>query len=191
MPLLSYRLFTSIVYLFSAFICPVFYQVFDIGVVWRGYSVIVGIEVVSAFDGVGMHDAKFLIKDHSSASFLSLLLVPISRLHVLARKDALLELKVDAVAGQDAGKDLAFHLLHELVNGITECKVALECGVRVQVDVHEQSLILGVVLPELLDCPAGRLALRVWRTVKSIQVLVEDVHAAMPSGHPVGIEHGD
>lgn len=172
MPNLSYRLFITVIYLLSAFICSVFYQIFDICVAWRGYCVIVCIEVISAFNGIRMHDAKFLIKDHSSASLLSLLLVSVSCLHVLPRKDALFEFKIDAISSQNTRKDLTFHLFHKLVNGIAKCKVALECGVCVQVDVHEQSLILGIMLPKLFDCPAGRLALRVWRAVESIQVLV-------------------
>lgn len=80
-----------------------------------------------------MHDAKLLIEDYSSASLFGLVLIAIFGLHVLAGKDALLELKIYAVFAKHLWKDLAFYLINELVDSISEGEVSLESGMCMQV----------------------------------------------------------
>ena len=80
---LSYWFFICVIDLLSAFVCPVFYQIFDICVAGRRYCVIVCIEVISTFYCIRMDYAELFIKDHSSTSLFCFLLVPISGFHVL------------------------------------------------------------------------------------------------------------
>jgi hypothetical protein len=153
--------------------------------------VVVGVEVVAALQGVGVDDAEFLVEDDACTALLADILVPVLGLHVLAGEDALLELEVDAVLGQHLGVQLAFHLLDELVDGVAEDEVAFEGWVCMQVEVHEQPLLFGVVFAELLDGEAGGLLLGVGGAVVAVEILVQGVHATVAAGYAVGVEHGD
>lgn len=135
--------------------------------------------MVSTLQSVGMNDSEFLIEDYSATAFFADVLVLILRLHVLAREDALFELKADAVLTEQFGEQLALNLLNKLINSVAESEVALVGGMGVQVQVHEQSLFLAVVFAQLLDRIAGGLLLRVRIGVVSIQILVERVHSAV------------
>ena len=80
-----------------------------------------------------MNDAKLLVKYYSSASLLGFVLVAILGFHVLAGKDALLELKVYAIFTKHLREDLALYLFDELVDSITKGEITLEGGMSMQI----------------------------------------------------------
>lgn len=92
-----------------------------------------------------MHDAELLVEYYSSASLFGLVLIAVFGFHVLARKDALLELKIYAVFTEHLRKDLALDLLNELVDSVSEGEISLESWMGMQIEVHEKSLIDGKV----------------------------------------------
>lgn len=108
-----------------------------------------------------MNQPKILIKYYSSASLLAHIFIPILCLHVLPRKDALLELEINAILTENFREELAFYLLDELIDGVSKGKISLVCGMSMQIEIHEQSLVLVVVFAELTHCKARRLLLRV------------------------------
>ena len=153
------------------------------------HRVVIPIHVVPTLERVRVHHPELLVEDHSSTPFLADILVSVLGLHVFAGKVALFELKTDTVLTQHLRKELTLDLLDELVDRVAEGKVALEGWVRVQVQVHEQSLILGVVLAEAFDSEAGGLLLGVRVGVVAVEVLVEGVHPAVPPHHAIRVEH--
>ena len=137
-----------------------------------------------------MHYAEFLVEDHSGTALLADVLVPVFGLHVLSREDALLELEVDAVLGEHFGVELALHLLDEFVDRVAEDEVPFVGWVRVQIQVHEQPLLFRIEFAQLFDREAGRLLLRVRAAVVAVQILVQGVHSAVPSGYAIRVQHG-
>jgi hypothetical protein len=115
-----------------------------------------------------MDYAKLFVKHDSTASFFGFLFIPISSLHVFPRKDTLLKLKVNAIVRERARKDLTLHLLNKLIYSITKREVTFECWMRVKVNIHEESLLLCIVLPKLLYSPTGRLSLRIRCSVVTV-----------------------
>jgi hypothetical protein len=93
-----------------------------------------------------MNKAELLVEDYSSAALFADILKPILGLHMLPRKYALLEVKVDAVLAQHLRIYLTLDLLDKLIYGITKYKVTLESRMSVQVQVHKQPLVLSIVL---------------------------------------------
>lgn len=87
---------------------------------------------------------------------------------MLSREDTLFELKVDAILAENFGEELAFYLLDEFVDGITESEISLIGWMRVEVQIHEEPFLFAVVLAQLADCIAGRLFLRIWSRIVSI-----------------------
>ena len=101
-----------------------------------------------------MDKAELLVEDYPSAPLLADVLKPVFGLHMLPRKYALLEVKVDAVLAQHLRVYLTLYLLHKLIYRIAKYKVALESRMGMQVQVHKQPLVLSVVLTQLFDCKA-------------------------------------
>lgn len=99
-----------------------------------------------------MDQSKILIEDDSSTSLLAHILVPIFRLHVLPRKNALLKLKIYAVLAENLRKELTLYLLDELIDSISEGEVPLVSRMSMQIKVHEQSFVFVVMLTELTHC---------------------------------------
>jgi len=174
------QLLPALVDLLSLLVDPVLHQILVGGVLLRLQDVVIGVHVVAALEGVGVDDSQLFVEDHPCAALFADVFVPVLGLHVLSRKDALFELKVDAVLGEHLRVELTLHLLDELVDGVAEDEVAFEGGVGMQVQVHEQSFVFGVVLAKFFDCETGGLLLGVWSAVVAVEVLVECVHPAVP-----------
>ena len=94
--------------------------------------------MIATFKSVRVHKSQFFIENDSGASFLADFFIAVFGLHVFPWEDALFKLKVDAVAREYFGEELAFDLFHELVDGIAEDEVALEGGMGVQIEVDAE-----------------------------------------------------
>ena len=84
-----------------------------------------------------MNEPELFIKDYSSASLLTEILVFILSLHVFSWEYALLELEVYTVLAQHFSEELAFDLFNKLVNGVPKSEVSFEGWMSMQVQVHE------------------------------------------------------
>ena len=62
--------------------------------------------MVTTLKGIGVYQTKLLVENNPTTSLFTEILIPILSLHVLPRKDALLELEVDAVGAESFGKEL-------------------------------------------------------------------------------------
>ena len=82
-----------------------------------------------------MDDVGQPMHDHSAASFFGPLLVPILGVHLLERKVAVLVLKPTVVQRKQLAEDLAFYLLHEVVDcvAVDECSLLGVVGMQVEV----------------------------------------------------------
>lgn len=187
--LVNNSLFKGLVNFFSTIISAIAYKISSIHVWWRVYSVVKAVKMVPTLNGIGMNYAKLFVKNNSSTSFFSFLFIPISSFHVFSWKNALLKLEIDAIIRKCTREDLAFYLFNKLVYCITKCEVSLQCWVGMKVNIHKKTLFLRIVLPELLDGPAGRLGLWVRSSIVPIQILVEDVHSAVATRYSIRIQH--
>jgi hypothetical protein len=138
-----------------------------------------------------MNEAKIFVKDYSSASFFTYIFVSVLSFHVLARKNALLKFKIDAILTKHFREKLTFNLLYKLIDGITKSEIPLVCRMGMKVEVHEQSFIFIVMFTQLANGKARRLFFWIWCRIISIEVLVKRVHATMPSGNSIRVEHRD
>ena len=82
------------------------------------------------------------IHHHSSAALLGEVLAPILRVHMLFRKIAVFVLEAPVVHGDQFTKNLALHLLHEVVNRISVDEMPFFGIVSVQVEIKRQSVLL-------------------------------------------------
>ena len=138
-----------------------------------------------------MNEAKIFVKNNPSASFFTYVFVSVLSFHVFARKYALLKFKIDAVLTKHFGEKLAFNLLYKLIDGIAKSEISLVCWMGMKVEVHEQSFIFIVMFTQLANGKARRLFFWIWGRIISIEVLVKRVHATMPPGNSIRVEHRD
>lgn len=136
-----------------------------------------------------MNETKIFVKDNSAASFFTYIFVSVLSFHVLARKYALLKLKIDAILTKHFREKLTFDLLYKLIDGITKSEISLVCWMGMKVEVHEEPFIFIVVFTQLANSKARRLFFWIWGRIISIEVLIKRVHATMSPGNSIRVEH--
>ena len=60
-----------------------------------------------------------------------------------------------------------------------------------QIEVHEESLVLVEVFAELPDCETRRLLFGIWIVVVPVEVLVESIHPTVSIRHSIRVKHRD
>lgn len=124
--------------------------------------------MISALQCIRMHNPQLPVKNHSSATLLRDIFVPISSFHMLSRKDALLKLEIYAVLAEDLREELALNLFHEFIDGVSEGEVTLVSGVRVQIQIHKQSSFGVIILTQSFDCVTRGLFLLVGSAIVTV-----------------------
>jgi hypothetical protein len=73
-----------------------------------------------------MNQSKLFVEYDPTTPLLADILISIFSFHMFTRKDTLLKLETDAILRKQFRKKLAFDLLYELVNSVSESKVTFK-----------------------------------------------------------------
>lgn len=111
-------------------------------------NIIISITMIPTFQGIRMGEPKFLVEYYPPTSLLVKILVLIFCFHVLSGKYALFKFEVYAILAQYFGEYMALHLIDIIENRIAEDKIPLIGRMRMQVQIHKQSLILIIMFPQ-------------------------------------------
>lgn len=115
-----------------------------------------------------MDYSQLLVANYPCTALFADIFIPILSFHVFSREYALLELKIDAVLGEHFGVELTFNLLDELIDGVAKNEVTFESWVSMEIKVHEESFVFGVMFAKFLYGEAGRLLFGVWIAVIAV-----------------------
>ena len=95
--------------------------------------------------------------DDPPAALLCPFLVPVFRVHLLQRKVTVFILKPTVVHSEQFAIDLAFHLLHEIIDRVAVDEGPFFCIMRMQIEVERKAVIFDKVVGQLFDGVYGRL----------------------------------
>lgn len=136
-----------------------------------------------------MNYSEVFVKDHPRAALFCLLFVSIASFHMFSWEVALVKLEIRAISSESTRKDLTLYLLYKLIYSISKDKVPLQSRMSMKIQVHKQSSLLCIMLAQPLHCKAWRLKNSIGLGIKSIQVLIELIHSAVPSRDSIRIQH--
>lgn len=88
-------------------------------------------------------------------------------------------------------KNLTFHLLDKVIDGITIDKSSFFGIMRMQVKIERKSIVANEVVRQLFYCIYCWLLLKVRVDVVSIQIFAKSVHSEMTVKHTVDVDHGN
>ncbi len=93
--------------------------------------------MIPQLQSIGVNNPKIFIEHHSCTALLGLFLISIPSFHMLSWEIALVKLKVRAISSKSAREHLTLYLLDKLIYGIAKDKIAFQCGMSMQIQIHE------------------------------------------------------
>lgn len=147
--------------------------------------------MVVALQGVAVGQSSRPLQRHSAASFSAHPILVLD-VHYFLREVAFVHIKIEAIHRDQLGESDVISLLVWLWKSVAKHEHTLLRGVRMEVNVHLEVLILLCVLGyNLFRCPdRGLLSLR-RKVIKSIQILPERVESIVTSRHSIRVQCGD